>query len=58
MAKSVDNKKSLFTINPTAKKQLRYIAFMMETTQTEILNKALSEYIQKWEKKNGPVPLK
>jgi hypothetical protein len=59
MAKATTtSKKSLFTLDTTIKKQIRYIAFTDETTQTEVVNQALTEYVQKWEKKNGKIPLK
>lgn len=34
--------------------KLRYISFMDRKTQTDVIGEALTEYITKWEKKNGP----
>lgn len=39
-------------------KSLKYVAFMSEKTQTDIIDDALSDYIAKWEKKNGAIPKK
>jgi predicted DNA-binding protein len=39
-------------------KNLKYVAFMSEKTQTDIINEALTDYIAKWEKKNGSIPKK
>lgn len=39
-------------------RSLKYIAFMSERTQTDIIDEALTDYITKWEKKNGPIPIK
>jgi hypothetical protein len=35
---------------------LRYIEYKDDITRTDIVNEALSDYIIKWEKKNGGVP--
>jgi len=37
-------------------KSLKYMAFMSETNQTDIIDMALSDYKTKWEKKNGEIP--
>lgn len=50
-------KTSLF-MNKQYMRALKYISFTDERTQAAIINEALSEYIAKWEKKNGPVPKK
>lgn len=42
----------------TRQEKLRYIAFMEKTDMTSIINKAIDEVITKYEKKNGPVPVK
>jgi hypothetical protein len=47
-----------FRLRPTLLKKLKYIALMDDTTQTDIVDSSLSEFIAKWEKKNGPVPIK
>ena len=39
-------------------KNLKYVAFMSEKTQTDIIDDALTDYIAKWEKKNGLIPKK
>lgn len=39
-------------------KNLKYVAFMSEKTQTDIIDEALTDYIAKWEKKNGAIPKK
>jgi hypothetical protein len=37
---------------------LKYIEYKDDRTRTDIVNEALTDYIAKWEKKNGPVPKK
>lgn len=39
-------------------RKLKYVALVDQTTQTEIVDKLLSDYIDKWEKKNGQIPLR
>ena len=34
--------------------KLKYISFMDRKTQTDVFDEAFSDYIAKWEKKNGP----
>lgn len=46
---------SLYLTPPTMWK-LKYIALMDNNRQSDIIEESLSEYIAKWEKKNGPVP--
>ncbi len=50
--------KASFNLRPALVKQLKYIALMDETTQTEILNTQLSKFVQEWEKRNGKIPVK
>lgn len=50
--------KASFNLNPDRIKQLRYIAVVDETTQTQIIDSLLESYIESWEKKNGPIPKK
>lgn len=50
--------KASFNIDPVIVRKLKKIAAAEETTQTDILAGLLNDYIAKWEKKNGPVPLK
>lgn len=45
-------------LTPDAMWKLKYIALMDQTTQTSIIEEALTDYFNKWEKKNGPVPKK
>ena len=51
-------KRNTFFFLPETTKKVKYIAFMDEKTQTGIIEEALNEYIAKWEKKNGPIPVK
>lgn len=48
--------KASFNLKPELVKKLRYISLMDETTQTVIIDKLLTDYIEKWEKKNGEIP--
>lgn len=50
--------KASFNIDPAIVRKLRIIAALDGSTQTEILNSLLNDYIAKWEKKNGPIPVK
>lgn len=50
--------KTTFIVDPALMKKVRYIALMDETEMTGIVKEALSDYVQKWEKKNGPIPVK
>lgn len=43
---------------PEMIRSIKYICFMDEKNQTEVIIEALAEYITKWEKKRGPVPPK
>ena len=51
-------------IEPEAVEALDHIARsealrqQQNITRTDIINQAIQEYKQKWEKKNGPVPVK
>lgn len=59
-AKPEGTKKSIFNIDPSIKKRLKYIAAVDEKwpDQTKIVNQALADFIEKWEKKNGKIPIK
>lgn len=46
-----------FIIKPSIIRKLKRIALDDDTTQTAIVDKLLSEYILKWEKKNGEIKL-
>jgi hypothetical protein len=47
-----------FNMDPDLKRKAKVIAAIDETTPdiTSVINTAIQEYIQSWEKKNGPVP--
>jgi hypothetical protein len=60
-AKSTDSKEkkiTSFQIYTDTKKKLNYIKGVDNTDITELLENALQDYIQKWEKKNGKIPVK
>ena len=50
--------KASYDLLPSRIYQLKYIAFHSEKKQTEILDEALADYIAKWEKKHGAIPVK
>lgn len=61
MAKGItemQTKKALYELPTILLRKLKFIAFSDDTTQVDIVKKSLETYIEKWEKKNGPVPLK
>jgi|GEM_PF-5146035 len=61
MAKQANEPKSeaaTFRLPADLLKKVKYIAMMDDTTQTQILQSTLSEYVSKWEKKNGEIPVK
>jgi len=37
-------------------RSIKFIAFTEEKKQTAIMDQALKEFVERWEKKNGPVP--
>lgn len=39
-------------------RSLKYIAIMEDCMLKEIIDDAFKSYIEKWEKKNGPIPVK
>lgn len=39
-------------------KIVKYMAFISETSQTEIIDIAVTNYQKKWEEENGPIPAK
>jgi hypothetical protein len=43
-------------LSPQTSHGLRYVVFMDKRTQTEIIEEALQQYLERWEKKHGPVP--
>lgn len=65
MAKAIPNKdtqdnkeRTTVILRTNMIRNIKYIAFTDEKTQTDIMNEALEDYVAKWEKKNGPVPKK
>jgi hypothetical protein len=49
--------RTTFIIRPSVTEKLKYIALMDKTTQTAIIDKLLSGFVERWEKKNGPIPV-
>ena len=39
-------------------RSIKFIAFTEERPQTQVMDQALTEFIERWEKKNGPIPKK
>jgi len=37
-------------------RSIKFIAFTESKKQTDIMEQALTEFVKRWEKKNGPVP--
>ena len=57
--KSKDGKEAAtFRLQPDLLKKLKYIALMENTTQTDLIEACVTDLITKWEKKNGPIPVK
>lgn len=59
MAKQIDppgKERTSLYVSADILRGIKYIAFAESTSQTSIMDKALSEFIERWEKKNGPVP--
>ncbi len=55
----LDKKKRVtIYIRESAVKEMKYIAFMDDTSQTDIIDEALKEYVKKWVAKRGPIPKK
>lgn len=50
--------KASFNLNPEIIRKLKYVALMDQTTQTAILHKLLTDHVEKWEKKNGAIPVR
>lgn len=51
-------KKAGFELSILTIKKLSYIAVVDDVYQHQIAEQALTDYIEKWEKKNGPIPVK
>ncbi len=41
---------------PSSIESLKYVAFKSKKTLTDIMDQALTDYINKWVKKNGEIP--
>jgi len=39
-------------------KKIKFIALIEEKNQTETIDQALNEFVDRWEKKNGALPKK
>lgn len=53
-----EKKTTSFMIYTDTKKKVNYIAVMEEIDITTIVETALQDYINKYEKRNGPIPIK
>lgn len=53
-----DKTRATFVISAETLRKIKYIALVSDCLQLEIVGDALSEYIQRWEKENGPINLK
>jgi len=53
-----DKTRTSYILHNEIVKKVRYIALMDEREITDVVDKALREYIDKWEKKNGAIPKK
>lgn len=49
--------KTSFWLRKGISKKLKYIALKDNTTQTEIVDRVLGEFVEKWERKNGSINL-
>jgi hypothetical protein len=58
MAKETSPKKSLFTLEEENRKKLKIVSVITERDMQDIVNEALNEWFAKYEKKNGPIPVK
>lgn len=57
--RSTDGKEAAtFRIKSELLKKLKYIAMKDNTTQTNLIEGAVMGIVAKWEKKNGPIPIK
>ena len=57
-ADSQTKERTTVFLRPAMVRNVKYIAFMDEKTQTDVLDEALTEYVAKWEMKNGEIPKK
>jgi hypothetical protein len=51
-------KKSIFTLEEDNRRKLKAVAGILDKDQQDIVNEALKDWIAKWEKKNGKIPVK
>jgi predicted transcriptional regulator len=47
-----------FNIKPAVTDKIAYISFFSKRSKTDIVEEALTDYIRKYEKKNGEISLK
>lgn len=60
MAKASVNKpkKSIFTLDEDNRRKLKIVSVLTERDMQDIANEALREWLTKYEKKNGAIPVK
>jgi hypothetical protein len=51
-------KKSIFTLEESNRKKLNIVSAIEDRDMQDIVNEALSDWFYKYEKKNGPLPIK
>lgn len=49
-------KAATFKFDPDVLWGLQYVSLMDQESQSDIIGKALTEYLEKWEKKHGKLP--
>jgi hypothetical protein len=55
MAKETQSKKSIFTLEEDNRKKLKIVSAITERDMQDIVNEALREWLNKYEKKNGKI---
>ena len=55
---SEEMKRTSFILRTSISKKLNYIKVMDDAEITDLVDEALSDFIVKWEKKNGIIPVK
>lgn len=63
MAKAIkqpkpDKTRTTIYISDTYLNKIKYLVYLEDTTITDIIDKALTQYFETWEKKHGPIPKK
>lgn len=53
-----ETKRTSFILRSILSKKLNYIKVMDNADITDMVDEALSEFVAKWEKKNGTIPVK